>query len=788
MTPGGSRGRPRPADKPPVGASGLGERSVHEQPRRQHAAESTRDARARTTARNLGKGRTMPLQLRLAALRRRWRPLVLLLALLGVGASILVPLPTSSARFLATSRVIPEAAGESTLSSDLLASPAVLQSAARLAAGVDPFRSEALAEGALAPRVAAATAALRRHLGEESTSPDASALAALALEIGGSLLDAGPSPSGEVRIRCEGETEEEALLRSWALAEAVVQREREAREKRSHALERSVAEARERLAAARDAAESEQRILDDLRGRSMAATIDEEAARLEELRLRLDGQDQQLRLELERNEERIRRGLQEQALGASSPLPARTAETPLLRQIARRLIEARIDLDRARSTLSALHPIVLEKQEIVDGLEALLRETRTELRLEEERRATEETYARIAESATLETERGRLAERTRAVDAALAALSERRERLVPVEHALAERRAASARLESELSAALARAESSTPAGGVPGVEAALQAEPNEGSRRGSLSPPVAGLIAALVLLALAIGPRSERATVDDEEALRAILDLPLLGCSPRAAGASGADPRFPDESCARELQERFHAVAALLRAASEETTLRSIAVTSAIDGEGKSTVAIHLALALARGGSRVVLVDGDLRRGRLHEFLGMANGIGVSTLLGGEEGEPRLIEGVLTDGDADGTPLGTGAAVQRSPFPDLDLVASGPRTRDPIELLGSARLRARIADLEERYDFVILDTPPLNEGADALTGTTATDGTLLVVGAGKVRESELRAAEQLLANARANLFGMLLNRAPRSRSPERSARRAPAPPGSPISG
>jgi Mrp family chromosome partitioning ATPase len=684
--------------------------------------------------------------------------------------------------------VIPEVGGESTLSSDLLASPAVLQSAARLAAGVDPFRSVALAEGALAPRVAAATATLRRHLGEEGTSPDASALAALAREIGGSLLDAGPSSSGEVRIRCEGETEEEALLRSWALTEAVIQREREAREKRSHALERSIAEARERLAAARDAAESEQRILDDLRGRFTAATIDEEVARLEELRLRLNGQDQQLRLELERNEERIRRGLQEQALGASSPLPARTAETPLLRQIARRLIDARIDLDRARTPLSALHPIVLEKQEIVDGLEALLRETRTELRLEEERRATEETYARIAESATLETERGRIAERTRAVDDALTAFSERRERIVPVELALAERRAASARLESELAAALARAESSTPAGGVPGVEAALQAEPREGSRRGSLSPPVAALIAALVLLALAIGPRPERATVDDEEVLRAILDLPLLGCSPRASGASGADPRFPDESCARELQERFHAVAALLRAASEETTLRSIAVTSAIDGEGKSTVAIHLALALARGGSRVVLVDGDLRRGRLHEFLGMANGIGVSTLLGGEEGEPRLIEGVLTDGDADGTPQGTGAAVQRSPFPDLDLVASGPRTRDPIELLGSARLRARIADLEERYDFVILDTPPLNEGADALTGTTATDGTLLVVGAGKVRESELRTAEQLLANARANLFGMLLNRAPRSRSPERPARRAPAPPGSPISG
>lgn len=173
---------------------------------------------------------------------------------------------------------------------------------------------------------------------------------------------------------------------------------------------------------------------------------------------------------------------------------------------------------------------------------------------------------------------------------------------------------------------------------------------------------------------------------------------------------------------------------------------RCIAVTSPGAGEGKTTTSINLAAALAEDGHSVVLVDADLRRPSVAGRLGLAEAVGLTSFL--------RSEGTVLD------------FVQRGPVDGLDVLVAGALPPNPAELLGSLRAQEGIAALRARYDYVIVDTPPILPVADAAILSQFVDGVLMVVRAGGTRSQDLANAYSSLVTARAFMLGVVLNGVP----------------------
>lgn len=176
---------------------------------------------------------------------------------------------------------------------------------------------------------------------------------------------------------------------------------------------------------------------------------------------------------------------------------------------------------------------------------------------------------------------------------------------------------------------------------------------------------------------------------------------------------------------------------------------RSVAVTSASAGEGKTTTAANLAVTLAQQGLRVLLVDCDLRTARLHTLFGLSNDRGLADLL---TAQPFSVapEGLVRD-----------TGIER-----LSILTSGSAalgTAGPSELLGGARMELLLANALERYDVLVLDTPPVLPVPDATILASRADATLLVLQAGRTGQSLVQDALQQLEAVGANVIGVVLN-------------------------
>ncbi|MBA2670119.1 MAG: polysaccharide biosynthesis tyrosine autokinase, partial [Gemmatimonadetes bacterium] len=172
-------------------------------------------------------------------------------------------------------------------------------------------------------------------------------------------------------------------------------------------------------------------------------------------------------------------------------------------------------------------------------------------------------------------------------------------------------------------------------------------------------------------------------------------------------------------------------------------TLKLLVVTSPSIGEGKSTTAANLSVAFARQGMRVLAVDADLRRPRLYKLLGGSRQPGFTDLIVGRSSAAE--------------------AIQQTDVPNLYLLASGLPDAAAIEQLGSAGVRQLLRRLCERFDMIVIDTPPLLAGADASNLGAAADGVLLVVRAGSTAKNAATHALAQLHSAGAKVVGSVLN-------------------------
>lgn len=197
-----------------------------------------------------------------------------------------------------------------------------------------------------------------------------------------------------------------------------------------------------------------------------------------------------------------------------------------------------------------------------------------------------------------------------------------------------------------------------------------------------------------------------------------------------------SEPRSP-------VSEAYRTLRTNLDFASLDQALKTLAITSAGVGEGKSTTLANLAVVSAQAGRRVILVDADLRRPSLHQIFGLDN------------------EGGLTGAIMDEASLAS-PPLQETGIEGLRVLTSGPLPPNPADVVGSRRMEEVIAALAEKADQVFFDTPPVVAVTDAAVLATKVDGVLLVVSAGKTRREYARSAVQRLEQIHARLVGTVL--------------------------
>lgn len=265
------------------------------------------------------------------------------------------------------------------------------------------------------------------------------------------------------------------------------------------------------------------------------------------------------------------------------------------------------------------------------------------------------------------------------------------------------------------------------------------------------SPNTSLFLAAGLLIGAAIGVGSAmvRSAIDTrvlgEMDLRRITDVSLLGGIAYESGA-GKKPLLTQVQSQSPRAESFRQIRTNLQFAQVGHNSRSVLVTSSLPGEGKSTTAVNMAISLAQAGHRVALVDADLRRPMVGDYLGLDRSVGLTTYLVGQSNLEDLLQ-----------PWGTD---------DLDVLASGQIPPNPSELLGSASMSGLIEALEERYDVVVIDAPPLLPVTDAAVLAQRVGGVVLVVGSQLVKSTDLQKSLSALEMVEADLLGVILNRLP----------------------
>ena len=259
------------------------------------------------------------------------------------------------------------------------------------------------------------------------------------------------------------------------------------------------------------------------------------------------------------------------------------------------------------------------------------------------------------------------------------------------------------------------------------------------------------LIALALGLVLGIGLAFLRDYLDDsirtkEDLERASGGLPVVGLIPAVATWKNQKTPYlvtinkPGSPAA----EAYRTLRTSVQFLGIDRPIRSLQITSPTKEEGKTTTLTNLAVTLAQAGQRIVLLDCDLRRPRIHQFFGLSNEAGFTSVLLGTDPLAQAIQPV-------------------EGYPSLAVLASGPPPPDPSELLSSQRTREVIDALQSRCDLVLIDSPPLLPVTDPVVLSAFVDATLLVVAADETTKRGLHRSVELLTQADAPLVGTVLN-------------------------
>ncbi|MGJ9421476.1 polysaccharide biosynthesis tyrosine autokinase [Aeromicrobium sp. CF3.5] len=266
-----------------------------------------------------------------------------------------------------------------------------------------------------------------------------------------------------------------------------------------------------------------------------------------------------------------------------------------------------------------------------------------------------------------------------------------------------------------------------------------------------ISPqPVRNLGLALILGLLAGGglavlrDTSDHRIRNDVDLAGASGDAPILGTIHFDKSASKKRLITALDSHAPRV-EAFRVLRTNLQFVNVDGNSKVFVMTSAVPGEGKSTTTCNLALSMAQAGQRVLMIEGDLRRPKATEYLGLENSVGVTTVLVGRVSVEEAVQSVT---------------------PTFDLLASGATPPNPAELLQSESMKTLLADARNAYDVVLIDAPPLLPVTDAAILSADSDGAIMVVNHGSTTREQIEASVDRLQSVDARLVGTIVNMAP----------------------
>jgi len=189
--------------------------------------------------------------------------------------------------------------------------------------------------------------------------------------------------------------------------------------------------------------------------------------------------------------------------------------------------------------------------------------------------------------------------------------------------------------------------------------------------------------------------------------------------------------------------ESFRGLRTYIQLSQDDGGMKTILFTSTSTGEGKSLTVANTGISIAQSGRKVIIMDCDLRKPVQHEIFGLQN-MGITDILTGTKNVEEM--------------------VQATQVQNLYLLASGPISKNPAELLAATRLYKIFEALKDEADVILVDTPPILAVTDACILAGKVDGVALVMDAGSVHPQDAQRAKNRLARAKANIIGVIMNR------------------------
>lgn len=256
---------------------------------------------------------------------------------------------------------------------------------------------------------------------------------------------------------------------------------------------------------------------------------------------------------------------------------------------------------------------------------------------------------------------------------------------------------------------------------------------------------VVGLVLGMLVgvgIALMFNAMDRR--VKSQEQIEKLSSAPVVGSIPfrqKEDKESGAEHIVPFRVGHSPAAESFRRLRTNLEFLNVDNPPRVFVLTSSVAMEGKSETSVNLSLALAEAGSRVLLVEADLRRPRVVHYMSMPDTVGLTNVLSGQASFADVVQETRHEG--------------------VDLLACGPLPPNPSELLASETAHRLFSDLRDEYDFVIIDSPPLLPVTDGAILARITDGALVVVRTFRTTTDQLSQAVDNLAKADAKLLGTI---------------------------
>ena len=198
------------------------------------------------------------------------------------------------------------------------------------------------------------------------------------------------------------------------------------------------------------------------------------------------------------------------------------------------------------------------------------------------------------------------------------------------------------------------------------------------------------------------------------------------------------DPKAPASEAFREIRTNLHYK-------SVDKQLKTIVVTSPSLGDGKTVTSVNMAVTLAKSGKKVLVIDADLRKPKVHLYFGIPNEKGLTNIIKGDIDEDINV-------------------LELKDVPNLSVIPSGPIPPNPAEILSSNKMQKLLENLKDKYDFILIDTPPVGQVTDAAILAGIADGTILVFACSQTRIDMAKRAKKALESVSTNIIGTVLTK------------------------